>query len=132
MIILYIKSSPQFIDFLTNLDTSEFRDSFPAPHVTPRIFGALYAASASTALMNHIEKRHRNAGESKRIPPILPAIGPSNQRVSFTQGIGFYHLLKGAGETAEVLVFIDKVTLLMECGGVEGYVGSWKGPAKEM
>ncbi|EKM77251.1 hypothetical protein AGABI1DRAFT_122246 [Agaricus bisporus var. burnettii JB137-S8] len=76
-----------------------------APHVTPRIFGELYAASPSTALVNYLEKRQQNSGGSKRIPPVLLCIGASDQRVSPTQGFGFYHLLKGAGETVEVLVF---------------------------
>lgn len=76
-----------------------------APHVTPHIFEVLYEASPSTALVNHLRNRSQRLDQSKQIPPVLLLIGASDQRVSPTQGIGFYHLLKGAGEEVEMLIF---------------------------
>jgi acylaminoacyl-peptidase len=100
-----IKSSPPSSALSTTLNASSLRDHILAPQITPRVFGRLYAASPSTALVDYLEKRRQKTEDSKRIPPVLLGIGASDQRVSPTQGIGFYHLLKDAGETVEMLIF---------------------------
>lgn len=100
-----IQSSPPFSDLTTVLKSSKTLDFDATPHVTPHIFEGLYKASPSTALVNRLKDRSQNSGQAQRIPPVLLLIGASDQRVSPTQGIGLYHLLKGAGEEVEMLVF---------------------------
>lgn len=97
-----IQSSPPSSTTIKSPATHDFD---VAPHVTPRIFEELYAASPSTAFVNYLKKRTQKANKSEHVPPVLLMIGASDQRVSPTQGIGFYHLLKGAGEEVKILVF---------------------------
>ncbi len=100
-----IQSSPPFSDLSSVLKSQVAPNFDAAPHVTPRIFEGLYDASPSTALVNYLKDRSQETGQSKRVPPVLLLIGASDQRVSPTQGIGLYHLLKGAGEEADMLIF---------------------------
>ncbi|KAF9449698.1 alpha/beta-hydrolase [Macrolepiota fuliginosa MF-IS2] len=100
-----IHSSPPFSDLSTAMKSPTIPHFDAAPHVTPRIFEGLYEASPSTALVNRLKNRSQQPNRSRHIPPVLLLIGTSDQRVSPTQGTGLYHLLKGAGEEVEMLVF---------------------------
>jgi acylaminoacyl-peptidase len=101
----HIKSSPPFSDLSTALTSPTVPDFDATPHITPHIFEELYKASPSTALYNYLKDRSQSSKSSNRLPPVLLLIGASDQRVSPTQGISFYHLLKGAGEEVEMLIF---------------------------
>ncbi|KXN83272.1 Acylamino-acid-releasing enzyme [Leucoagaricus sp. SymC.cos] len=100
-----IKSSPPLSDLSTAQKSPAIPNFDPAPHVTPSIFNKLYEASPTTALYNYLKERSQAPKASKHLPPVLLHIGLSDQRVSPTQGITFYHLLKGAGEEVDMLMF---------------------------
>ncbi|KAF5347238.1 hypothetical protein D9756_009923 [Leucocoprinus leucothites] len=100
-----IKSSPPFSDLSAALKSPITPGFDAAPHVTLSIFEKLYEASPSTALFNYLKNRSQTPKNHKRLPPVLLLIGASDQRVSPTQGTTFYHLLKGAGEQVEMLIF---------------------------
>jgi acylaminoacyl-peptidase len=118
-----IKSSPPSTALSTISNPSKLRDHFQAPHVTPRIFEVLYTASPSTALVKYLENGRQKKEDFKRIPPVLLALGASDQRVSPTQGIGFYYLLKGAGETVDILIFDGEGHPI---DGVEAAKATWE------
>jgi acylaminoacyl-peptidase len=100
-----IKSSPPFSDLSTVLKPSTRPNFDAAPHVTPSFFEKLYEASPSTALVKYLKNRSQTLEASQKLPGVLLLIGAADQRVSPTQGTTFYHLLKGAGEDVEMLVF---------------------------
>ncbi|KAJ3573227.1 hypothetical protein NP233_g2564 [Leucocoprinus birnbaumii] len=100
-----IKSAPASSD-LSNASKSPSPPSFDAaPYITPQIFEKLYGFSPSTALYNYLKNRSQASKDVQHLPPVLLLIGAADQRVSPTQGASFYHLLKGAGERVEMLIF---------------------------
>ncbi|PFH52427.1 hypothetical protein AMATHDRAFT_74219 [Amanita thiersii Skay4041] len=60
--------------------------------VTPTVYNSLYNASP-TQYVHGITT------------PVLLFVGSADLRVSPTQGMGYYHLLKGAGKKVEMLIF---------------------------
>ena len=99
-----VHSSPTFD--LSSISKSSVTPNFDAtPDLTPIIYDKLYEASPSTALLKYLKDRSQRPEPFARLPPVLLLIGAADQRVAPTQGSAFYHLLKGAGEEVEMLIF---------------------------
>jgi len=74
--------------------------SAPPRFLSPSTFAQLHAVSPSSHL--------QALSASTRLPPTLLLLGAADRRVPFSQGLNWFHALKGRGDDVRLLVFDDQ------------------------